>query len=407
MSRRLKVGIQLPEVERVVRWTELREMARLAEQVGFDSVWVGDHLLYRYDDGSRRGPWEAWSVLAALAEATERIELGPLVAATSFHSPPMLAKKAATIDEISGGRLILGLGAGWNETEYEAFGFPFDSRVSRFEEAFTIIRSLLREGYVDFEGRYYQARDCHLLPRGPRPNGPPLMVGSIGPRMLEITLPHVAAWNAWGPWFGNAVEGYAALHERIDAAWEGEGLRFQAVEVHRYGAHLFHTSNEKVWEYVNRFTTFTNYVHRVYGGIVPELAARAHLQRVDEVVDAALRLRAQFGQGADLALHRQAVANHEPVGQCIQRSLAALAVFPAFRLDCFANNLGDSLGSLARKLKARRDDVARALNDLRRAYRLSSQAAYCGTCGTITMTYGVSDEPFALGGPVWKKPPPA
>src|SRR5436189_5222938 len=143
MSRPLRVGIQLPEVEREVRWPELRSMARAAEQAGFDSLWVGDHLLYRDDERPPRGPWEAWSVLAALAAVTSRIQLGPLVASTSFHNPAMLAKKAATIDEISGGRLTLGLGAGWNETEYRAFGFPFDRRVSRFEEAFTIIRTLL------------------------------------------------------------------------------------------------------------------------------------------------------------------------------------------------------------------------------------------------------------------------
>jgi Coenzyme F420-dependent N5,N10-methylene tetrahydromethanopterin reductase and related flavin-dependent oxidoreductases len=216
-GRPLKVGVQLPEVERVVRWPELREMARTAEDVGFDSLWVGDHLLYRKPDRVV-GPWEAWSTLAALAEATSRVELGPLVASTSFHSPAMLAKKAATIDEISGGRLILGLGAGWNEPDYTAYGFPFDHRASRFEEAFTIIRTLLREGYIDFVGEYYSVRDCELLPRGPRPQGPPLMIGSIGKRMLEYTAPHVDAWNAWHDWFGNTADGIAPLNAAVDEA---------------------------------------------------------------------------------------------------------------------------------------------------------------------------------------------
>ena len=129
------------------------------------------------------------------------------MASTGFHNPAMLAAKANAVDEISGGRLILGLGAGWNEAEYRAFGLPFDQRVSRFEEAFTIIRRLLGEGHVDFSGRFHEARDLPLLPPPARPGGPPLMVGSIGPRMLSITLPHVAAWNAWGPWFGNSVAG--------------------------------------------------------------------------------------------------------------------------------------------------------------------------------------------------------
>jgi alkanesulfonate monooxygenase SsuD/methylene tetrahydromethanopterin reductase-like flavin-dependent oxidoreductase (luciferase family) len=230
MPRPLKIGVQLPEVEYLVRWPELRAMALTAERIGLDSVWVGDHLLYRWPDAEPRGPWEAWSTLAALAAVTERVELGPLVAATSFHNPGMLAKMAATIDEISGGRLILGLGAGWNETEYAAFGFPFDHRVSRFEEAFTVIRRLLREGRCDFEGRYYQLRDCELLPRGPRPHGPPLMVGSEGERMLSITLPHVDAWNAWFDWFDNSVEGYGELRERIDAACRAAGRDPAAVQ---------------------------------------------------------------------------------------------------------------------------------------------------------------------------------
>ena len=196
-KRPMRIGIQLPEVEREVRWPEYVAMARAAEAVGFDTIWLGDHLLYRYADGSTRGPWEVWTMLAALAAATSRIRLGPLVASMAFHAPAMLAKLAATVDEVSGGRLILGLGAGWNEPEFRAFGYPFDHRIDRFEEAFTIVRTLLRDGAIDFEGRYFQAREAELLPRPPRPGGPPLLVGSIGPRMLRITLPYVQQWNVW------------------------------------------------------------------------------------------------------------------------------------------------------------------------------------------------------------------
>lgn len=230
MTRPLKVGVQLPEVERVVRWPELREMILTAERIGLDSIWVGDHLLYRDDGLPPRGPWEAWSTLAAIAALTDRVEIGPLVAATSFHNPAMLAKKAATVDEISGGRLILGLGAGWNEPEYRAYGFPFDHRVSRFEEAFAIIRTLLATGRCDFHGTYYDLDDGELLPRGPRPEGPPLMVGSMGERMLRITLPHVSAWNAWFTWFGNTVEGYRDLHAKIDDACRDAGRDPHEVE---------------------------------------------------------------------------------------------------------------------------------------------------------------------------------
>jgi alkanesulfonate monooxygenase SsuD/methylene tetrahydromethanopterin reductase-like flavin-dependent oxidoreductase (luciferase family) len=218
MSRPCRVGVQLPEIERVVQWPELRSMARTAEAAGFDSLWVGDHLLYDLPGGGTRGPWEAWTSLAALAAVTERVELGPLVASAGFHAPAMLAKQAATVDAISGGRLILGLGAGWNEREYRAFGFAYDHRVSRFEEAFTIIRGLLREGRVDFDGAYYRVEDGVLDPRPVRPGGPPLMLGSVRPRMLGIGLPHVDAWNVWWSDYGNTVEGFAAVREQVDAA---------------------------------------------------------------------------------------------------------------------------------------------------------------------------------------------
>ncbi|MEE8490265.1 MAG: LLM class flavin-dependent oxidoreductase [Acidimicrobiia bacterium] len=232
----MKVGIQLPEVEREVRWPELRQMVRLIEEAGFDSIWVGDHLLYRSESKAAAGPWEAWSQLAAIAAITERVELGPLVAATPFHSPAMLAKKAVTVDEISAGRLILGLGAGWNQAEFSAFGFPFDNRVSRFEEAFTIIRTLVREGAIDFQGRYYSARDCEILPRGPRPQGPPIMIGSRGPRMLRISAPFMDQWNAWYAWFGNDVARLPPIIEKLDNALLAAGR--DPAEVERSAAML-------------------------------------------------------------------------------------------------------------------------------------------------------------------------
>jgi probable F420-dependent oxidoreductase len=229
-GRPLKVGVQLPEVEWEARWTDLRAIAVRAEELGFDSVWYGDHLLYRRPGDDRaRGPWEAWTVLAGLAATTSRILLGPLVAATAVHAPAMLAKQAATVDEISGGRLVLGLGAGWNETEFAAFGFPFDRRISRFAEAFTIIRTLLREGAIDFEGEFFTARDCELVPR-PRPGGPPLMIGSTGPRMLEIAAPHVDSWNAWFDAFDNRPAGIAPLRERVDAAARAAGRDPASIE---------------------------------------------------------------------------------------------------------------------------------------------------------------------------------
>jgi alkanesulfonate monooxygenase SsuD/methylene tetrahydromethanopterin reductase-like flavin-dependent oxidoreductase (luciferase family) len=212
----VRVGIQLPEVEREVRWPEYLAMAQAAEAVGFDSIWVGDHLLYRDDDGRERGPWDAWTLLAALAVATERVRLGPLVACTAFHPPGLIARMAATLAEVSGGRFVLGLGAGWNEEEFRAFGLPYDHRVSRFEESFTIIRRLLAGERVTLEGTHVQAQDAVLIPAPPA--RPALMIGSNGARMLGIALPHVEVWNTWYEDFGNSAEGFASLNERISDA---------------------------------------------------------------------------------------------------------------------------------------------------------------------------------------------
>ena len=224
----MRLGIQLPEVERDVRWPEYLALARAAEESGFDSIHVGDHLLYRNDGRSERGPWEAWTLLSALAAATERVRLGPLVACTAFHPPGLIAKMAATIDEVSGGRFELGLGAGWQEEEFAAFGLPYDRRVSRFEEAFAIVRGLLAGERVTVDGRYWQARDAVLLP--PPARRTPLMIGSNGPRVLGIALPHVDAWNTWYTDFGNTAEGFAELNERISAAARDAGRPPEEVE---------------------------------------------------------------------------------------------------------------------------------------------------------------------------------
>ena len=219
----MRIGVQVPEVERRVGGPEYCAIARAAEDGGLDSLWVGDHLLYDLPDGTTRGPWECWSLLAGLAAITETVMLAPLVASTSFHAPAMLAKKAATVDEISGGRLMVGLGAGWNEREYSAFGFPFDHRASRFEEAFTIVRMLLRDGRADFDGQFHQVKDCVLDP--PARPGLPLMIGSSGPRMLRITMPHVDAWNIWYEDYDNDPGLLADRISVVDEAARAAGRR--------------------------------------------------------------------------------------------------------------------------------------------------------------------------------------
>ncbi len=197
----MKVGLVLiivehKELRRAYSYQKTREFAQQAEEAGFDSLWLYDHLLYRPEGGNTIGIWECWTFLSALAEATSKAELGTLVTCNSFRNPALLAKMAITLDEVSQGRLILGLGAGWNKPEYDAFGLPFDHRVDRFEEALQIIRPLLSEGKVDFVGKYYQAQDCEIRPMGPRPGGPPMMIGSFGTRMLRLTAKYADLWNS-------------------------------------------------------------------------------------------------------------------------------------------------------------------------------------------------------------------
>jgi alkanesulfonate monooxygenase SsuD/methylene tetrahydromethanopterin reductase-like flavin-dependent oxidoreductase (luciferase family) len=230
--RPVKVGLVLPLVERqqsgkTARWRDLRAMALLAEDVGFDSVWLPDHLLFRFKVRFgleiRLGAWECWSILCALAAATRRLELGTIVCCTAFRNPALLAKMADTVNDISGGRLILGLGAGWHEPEFDAFGFPFDHRVSRFEEAVTIIATLLRRGRIDFHGRYYRAPGCELRPRGQDRAGPPLMIGTTGERMLGLTAKFADLWNAWLIFGRSHPSEIPPLRAKVDAACQRIG----------------------------------------------------------------------------------------------------------------------------------------------------------------------------------------
>ncbi len=198
-GRKMKLGT-MPSLQEIAlkgetpRWRDIEEMAKTAEAVGFDSFWLADHVFF-VKEGAPVGTWEGFTFLSALAAVTERLLIGPLVACTSFRNPALLAKMADAIDEISNGRFILGLGAGWNEPEYTMFGWPFDHRVSRFAEAMQIIAPLLREGKVDFHGQYYDATDAVLRPRGPSPSGPPLMIGATRPRMLRLAARYADIYN--------------------------------------------------------------------------------------------------------------------------------------------------------------------------------------------------------------------
>lgn len=223
-SRTLEVGLLLPTYEgmlegRTPRWDDMLAIARRAEALGFDALWVVDHLVIPVDQyvpgAEPMGAWECWSLLAALAAATSRITLGSLVTCTAFRNPALLAKIAGTVDEVSGGRLILGLGAGSITDEFAAYGYPADHRVDRFEEAITIVRGMLRGERVHLDGRYHQAHGAELRPRGPRKSGPPILIGSRNPRMDRLAARYADIWNAAWP---NRAEKLAPRIAAIDAA---------------------------------------------------------------------------------------------------------------------------------------------------------------------------------------------
>lgn len=201
-------------------WRDVLHRAQLAEAIGADSIWVSDHLQMEAEPGVRLAGWEGWSQIAALAAVVPRVDIGALVMCALWRNPALMAKMADTVDEISGGRLILGLGAGWHEPEFRAYGFPFDRRIDRFEESLSVIVPLLREGQVDFQGRYVSARECELRPRGPRPGGPPIMIGALAnrPRVLELAAQHADIWNAWLSWQANTPDAIVPTLAAVDAA---------------------------------------------------------------------------------------------------------------------------------------------------------------------------------------------
>jgi len=224
----VKIGLVLVlanerDTNRTRSYDAIRAIAQQAETDGFDSLWLPDNFFERTPGEPTQGMWECWTMLSALAEATARVELGTLILINAFRNPALVAKMATTADEVSHGRLILGLGAGYpgyNEAMYQAFGLPFGQQVDRFAEALQILKPLLREGQVDFAGAFYQARTCEIVPRGPRPAGPPLLVGGIGPRLLTLSAQYADLWNTG---YMGTPDTFAAPLAKIAAACHAVG----------------------------------------------------------------------------------------------------------------------------------------------------------------------------------------
>lgn len=220
----MKIGVMLPfggsdgPDGTMPSWADVRTVAQAVEQTGLDSVWLADHFLHRSPDGELTGMHEALSLLSAVAAVTERVELGNLVLCSSFRDPGLTAKMAVTIDEVSSGRLILGVGAGWHDPEYEAFGLPTDHRFSRFAEWLEIVVRLLRQETVTFDGRYYSTDQGVLVPAPKRRI--PLLIAGGRPKMLGLAAEWADAWNtAWfGPPNDEVAERLATLQRAVEAS---------------------------------------------------------------------------------------------------------------------------------------------------------------------------------------------
>ena len=198
--RSLEIGLVLPMEESwtdgsTPRWVEIREFAIRAEGIGFDTVWIPDELLWRPPDGPVRGWWECVGMAGAVAAATSRVKVGTWIMSALHRNPGLTAKAVETLDEISGGRLVFGLGSGHAGRQAHTFGLPEDHVYGRFAEAVEIIVPLLRHGRAEFEGTFHAARDLEHRPIGPRPGRIPIMIGAKGQKMLRLAAIHADIWS--------------------------------------------------------------------------------------------------------------------------------------------------------------------------------------------------------------------
>jgi len=216
----MRIGVTVPlgygdlEDGKAPTFAQTAEFSTRAERAGLDSIWVFDHLIFRFPNEPDEGLQEAWTTLSALAPVVPRVELGALVMCSSFRNAGLMAKMGQTLDDLSGGRLILGLGCGWHEPEYQAFGFPFDHLVGRFEEDLEVVRRLFDGEKVDFEGRWSRYTGARLLP--PPARRTPILVAAKGERMLRLTARWADAWNT--AWFGGVDETVRQRLADLDAA---------------------------------------------------------------------------------------------------------------------------------------------------------------------------------------------
>lgn len=223
----MRIGVVVPAHK---DWPTIRAFVLAAEDRGIDTVWMYDHLFHQEPTGERVGMAEAWTVVSAVAAVTSRVRIGTLVLCSPFRHPGVVAKMAASAQDVSDGRLILGIGAGWHDPEFEAFGFPTANRVAQFSEALPIVAGLLRGEKVSSDGRYYQVKNAELVP--PPTHRVPLMVAAEGPRMLKLTAKHADSWVT--AWYGAPDDRLRRQLSAMDEAAAGREpiCKYVGIQVH-------------------------------------------------------------------------------------------------------------------------------------------------------------------------------
>ena len=312
MTRKIRFGLQTAPQN--TTWQELRATWKLIDSLGYDTAWTFDHFFPILSDPS--GPcFEGWIALTALAAETSRVQAGVLVSGNTYRHPAVLAKMAATLDHITGGRLIMGIGAAWFEMEHTAYGIPFQTtaeRIHRLDEAAEIIKRLWTEKQVTFEGRYYQLKDAYCEPKPVQQPRPRIMIGGSGEKlMLRVIARRADIWNTFGSpeLFRHKIE---VLREHCAAV----DRNFDGIEVSWAGAALVTDSRDEKDELLRRFAAAF--------GITPEQ------YELGALVGSASEVRDRIAQFIDVGVtHFIPIANTPFNHESIRRF--AEEVIPAFR----------------------------------------------------------------------------
>jgi F420-dependent oxidoreductase-like protein len=313
MAKRIRFGAQTPPQD--VTFQGLRETWKLIDSLGYDTAWVFDHFFPIMTNDPSGPCYEGWVMLTALAAETSLAQVGVLVTGNTYRHPAVLAKMGATLDHTSGGRLIMGIGAGWFELEHEAYGIHFGTtaeRISRVDEAAEIIKRLWTERQVTFEGRHYQLKDAYCEPKPLQQPRPPLMMGGAGEKlMLRVIAKHADQWNTFGSpeVFRHKI---GVLKEHCAAV----GRNFDDIEISWAGAGLVTDSREEKDQLLRRLAELF--------GVTPEQAAPGAL------IGSASELRDRVRQFVEAGVTHFILISNPPFDHDSIRRFAE-EVMPAFR----------------------------------------------------------------------------